>query len=146
MKKKGTILFAAIILFASTTFASNITEPTKQIKAAFNQLFNKATDVKWEALSGFYIATFKQGEQYLAAYFNPRGAIEAVSKNIATTSLPLMLQNGLQVKLQNGWITESSELSGRNGTEYYVTVENATAKTVYQTAGNNWSVYKTTTK
>jgi hypothetical protein len=146
MKKKVTVLFAVITLFVTTTFANNITEPNTQIKTTFSELFDKATEVNWETISGFYMATFKQGDQYLTAYFNPAGTIEAVSRNIVMTSLPLILQKELQDKVQNGWIIETSELLGKNGTAYYVTIENANTKTVYEATQNSWSVYKTLNK
>lgn len=146
MKKKLIIVFSALTLLVSTTFASNTTEPSQQIKIEFSRIFSPSTDVKWQVVSNFYVATFQQGEQYLTAYFNPSGNIEAVSRNILTTSLPLILQKGLQHKLQNAWVIESTELLGHNGTEYYVTLENANTKTTYNAPGGDWIVYKTIDK
>jgi len=92
------------------------------------------------------MATFKQGEQYLTAYFNPFGKMEAVSRNISTTALPLMLQKGLEDRRKNNWITETSELVNNNGTQYYITLENANTKTIYQSSGSEWTVYKSSEK
>src|SRR6476646_4170395 len=108
MKKKLIMVMSALTLLVGTTFASNTPEPSQQIKTEFSRVFTQSTDVKWQEVSNFYVATFKQGEQYLTAYFNPSGNIEAVSRNISTTSLPLILQKGLQHKLQNAWVAEGS--------------------------------------
>ena len=146
MKKKFISALVALTLLIGTTYANTTIEPTKEIKTGFNQLFTNASDVTWQHYSNFYIATFKQGTQHLTAYFNPMGGIEAVSRNISTATLPLLLQNGLHDKMQNAWVTESAELVTKNATEYYVRLENANTKTVYNASGTEWSVYKTTNK
>jgi len=146
MKKKFITVVAALALLVSTSFANNTTEPSQDIKTEFNRLFTNSTNVKWQMVSNFYMATFKQGEQYLTAYFNPLGKMEAVSRNISTTALPLMLQKGLEDRRKNNWITETAELVNNNGTQYYITLENANTKTIYQSSGSEWTVYKSSEK
>jgi len=140
MKKKMIALFAVTILLTSTTFATG--EPSSEIKKEFSQMFAKASEAKWEEVSNFYKVTFLEGGQYLTAFYNPSGEFESLARNISTAMLPLALQKDLQGKLQNAWITDSFELYGKNGTEYYVTVENANEKTLYRSNSTNWSIYK----
>lgn len=146
MKKKLTILFAATLLLAGTTFANNGIEPSAQIKSEFSRLFTKSTEASWEAVSGLYKVTFQQGGQYLTAFFTPAGTIESLARNISVSSLPMILQKGVQDKLATSWVSECFELLGKNGTEYYVTVENATAKTIYHASSNDWVTYENTKK
>ena len=61
--------------------------------------------------------------------------------------LPLILQKTLKDKAsETTWITDCIELFGENGTDYYVAIENADQKTIYQATGNSWDVYKRTDK
>lgn len=146
MKKKVITLFAATILLISTTFANNSTQPSAQIQNEFNSMFTKPTDVNWEVVSGLYKATFQQSGQYLTAFFYPDGKMESVSRNISVSALPLILQKTLQDKMEHSWISEGIEMSGPNGTEYYVTVENAATKTIYYASSTDWTIYKTIKK
>lgn len=140
MKKKMIALFAVTLLLTSTTFANG--EPSLEIKKEFSQMFTKESEANWQEESTFYKVTFLEGGQYLTAYYNPSGAFESLSRNINTGMLPLALQKDLQGKLQHAWVSESFELYRRNGTEYYITLENANEKTIYRSNGANWSTYK----
>ena len=140
MKKKMITLFAVTLLLTSTTFANG--GPSLEIKKQFSQMFTKASEAKWEEVSNFYKVTFLEGGQYLTAFYNASGEFVSLSRNVTTAMLPLALQKDLQGKLQDAWVTDSFELYGKNGTEYYVTLENANEKTMYRSGSTNWSIYK----
>lgn len=140
MKKKMITLFAVTLLLTSTTFANG--EPSLELKKEFSQMFAKATEVQWQEESNFYKVTFLEGEQYLTAFYNPSGEFESLSRNVSIAMLPLALQKDLQGKLQNAWVSDSFEIYGKNGTEYYVTLENANEKFIYRSNSTKWSVYK----
>lgn len=143
MKKKLTGLFAAIILFASASFANDGTQPSAQLQKEFNRIFAQSSEAKWEKVSDLYKVSFVQGGQYLTVYFSPLNRIESVSRNISTSTLPLILQKEIHDKLSNSsWITECFEIFGKNGTQYYATLENANEKTIYHSSGADWVVYK----
>jgi len=144
MKKKLTALFAGTILLISTSFANADLRPSKEVQNEFNRLFTDPKEVKWEQVSDFYKVTFNQKGEYLTAFFNPAGKIESVSRNITTNTLPLILQKTMESKLRDSWVTECFELYGKNGTEYYVTLQNADNTIVYRSDGNDWDVYKKT--
>lgn len=137
-----TALFTAIILFAMATFATTNPEPFIQAQGNFSQMFVKATNAQWEVVSGFHKVTFVYAGQHLTAFYNDMGEFESVSRNITTDMLPLMLQNALTQKLKASWISEGFEVSGNNGTRYYLTVENADEKAIYFSGGTEWSLYK----
>lgn len=141
-----TALFAAIILLTTATFATKNPEPFIQAQEKFNLMFAKSGNVQWEVVSGFHKVTFVHKGQHLTAYYNNMGEFESVSRNITMNMLPLMLQNALKEKLEASWVSEGFELSGNNGTRYYVTVENADEKTVYYSGSTEWSLYKRTQK
>ena len=144
MKKRLIALFAATILLLSTTFANTNIEPSLSVQTAFNRLFKQPTEIKWEMLNDLYKVSFVQSGQYLTAFFNPSGRVEAVSRNISTITLPLILQKRIEDKLPLSWVSECFELFGKNGTEYYVTIENADEKILYKATGNEWIKVKTT--
>lgn len=145
MKKKIISLLTAAVIVASTAFA-NSTEPSQQAQTTFNRMFANATEVKWEAASPLEQVSFKTNGQYLTAFFATDGHIQSVARHINTTSLPLILQKDLQDKMANAWLSESFELFGENGTEYYATLENAKTKTIYHATGTEWEKYKTIEK
>jgi len=142
MKKRLTALFAATILFISTTFANKNIDPSLPLQNEFSRLFTQPTEVKWELVSNFYKVSFVESGQHLTAFFNPSGKIEAVSRNISTAYLPLILQKRLQDKLSSSWITECFEVYGKNGTKYYVTIANANDKVLYMSNSDDWYKYK----
>ncbi|HEY2721066.1 MAG TPA: hypothetical protein VGI82_05045 [Chitinophagaceae bacterium] len=144
MKKRLTALFTATILFATATLANENIDPSLPVQNEFHHLFSQPTEVKWEVVSDFYKVSFVQSGQHLTAFFNPAGNIEAISRNISTVSLPLILQGRLQDKLASSWITDCFEMYGKNGTEYYVTIANANGKVLYVSNSDDWDKYKGT--
>ena len=147
MKKKLTVLFAALMLLSGVTFATNGITPSEELQKEFNRAFTQSTEVKWEKVDDYYKASFLQDGQYLFVYFDAFNNIESVSRNISINMLPLILQKTLKDKAsETTWITDCIELFGENGTEYYVAIENADQKTIYQANGNSWDVYKRTDK
>jgi hypothetical protein len=147
MKKKLIGLFATILLFTSAISANEGTQPSEQLQKEFSRAFAQSKEATWEKVADFYKVSFFLGDQYLTAIFNPSNRIESVSRNISIPTLPLALQKGIQDKLSGlAWVTECIEVSGKNGTEYYATVENADQKMAYHSNGRVWSVFKITEK
>ena len=147
MKTRITTLLAALMLISIATFASDSTKPSEQLQKEFSREFAKATDVQWERVANYYKASFIEDGQYLVAYFDESNQLESVSRNISTNMLPLILQKDLKDKLSESlWITDCFELLKENGTEYFVVLENADQKTIYQADEFGWNVYKRTEK
>lgn len=146
MKKNLTTLFVALVLLTSAAMANENNEPSLQAKNEFNRMFAQATEVKWESVANLDKVTFIHAGQHLTAFFNSLGEFESVSRNISISTLPLLLQKGLQDKLWASWVSESFEVAGTNGTKYYVTIENANEKTIYSSSSTEWYVYKKSQK
>ena len=147
MKTRITTLLAALMLISIVTFANEGIKPSEQLQKEFSQEFAQATDVKWEKVADYYKASFIEDGQYFVAYFDAFNQIESISRNISTIMLPLILQKSLKDKAsETTWIKGCIELFGEKGTEYYVVIENADQKTIYQANGNSWDVFKRTDK
>ena len=146
MKKKIVTLLAFVLLAIATTFA-NGNDISKEARAAFAVSFAKATDVKWEKENTYCKAFFTMNGQSLSALFDEEGKLIALSRNILSTDLPLNLQAALARNFSGYWITDLAEYAVGSETLYYLTVENADQKTVYESVGTyDWSLLKKTAK
>jgi hypothetical protein len=127
MKKFKTVLTAIVMLFASSAFATDPTEPnvSPRVKAAFENDFSKASQVNWEKASDFYFASFTLNNVQVDAAYNEEGQLIGTSRRISTEQLPLNISLSLAEKYEgyqlNGPIIE---LTYEGLTRYYVTVEN----------------------
>src|SRR5204862_2609286 len=120
---------------------------SKDARASFAATFAKATDVQWENENTFCKAIFKMNGQSLSALFAEEGKLIAISRNILSTELPLNLQAAIVKKFNGYWITDLAEYAVGNETLYYLTVENADQKTVYESVATyDWSLLKKTAK
>src|SRR5687767_5889169 len=147
MKTRITTLLAALMLISIVTFANDGIKPSELLQKELSHEFAQATDVKWEKVADYYKASFIEDGQSLVVYFDAFNKIESISRSIGTNMLPLILQKDLKNKIsESSWVADCFELSGKNGTQYYVVLENADQKTIYQADGFSWSVYKKTEK
>lgn len=134
------MLFASS-LFAKSSHASDIIS-AKALKS-FQTTFTQAKDAEWIVIDKYYKVQFVMNEQTLTAYYNADGSLLSVTRNISSTQLPLMLLAQLKNKYHNQWVSELFEMSNENGTDYYVTLENADTKTILKSSNNsNWVLYK----
>lgn len=110
---------------------------------SFQHSFAAAKEVTWEQYNELYKAKFALNGQYLTAFFTAEGELFAVTKNILSTQLPVLLQVKLKSCHNNFWITDLFELSNEEGVTYFVTLENADNKLVLKSDANSgWLVYK----
>lgn len=146
MKSKIIGLFTAIILLSNVSFANGI-EPSEALQKEFNKEFAQSTDVEWEKVADYYKASFLMDGKFLTVYFDAFNNIEAISRNISTSMLPLILQSNMKYKLsETSWIADCFELSSEKSTEYFIVVETADQKVFYQANGTDWDLYKTVDK
>ena len=147
MKTRMTTLLTALMLISIVTFANDGIKPSEKLQKEFSQEFAQATDVKWEKVADYYKASFIEDGQYFAVYFDAFNQIQSISRHISTNMLSLILQKELKNKIsESSWIADCFELSGKNGTEYYVVLEDADQKMFYQADEFTWSVFKRTDK
>ena len=146
MKKKMLTLMAFAILSITSVFAGG-NDVNKNALAAFSASYSKATNVKWNKEENYYVASFQMNGQWLNALISEEGEMIAVSRNILPTELPLKLQATINNNYSAYWISDLVEYAVDNETKYFITVENADAKTILENVGTyDWSVMKTIAK
>ncbi len=137
-------LFFSLLLFVTMSmnaFAAD-TAVSPDILKSFKKTFSTAKDVTWSTSNDLYKADFVYRSQYITAYYDAEGNMLALTKNILSTELPLLLGTSLREHYSNHWISEVLEVSTEDGSRYYVTLENADEKVVLKSVQNNWSVAK----
>ncbi|MEO5681077.1 MAG: hypothetical protein ABIQ88_00485 [Chitinophagaceae bacterium] len=141
MKKKIITLLAFVILAVTTSFAGN--EISKNAISTFTGSFAKATGVTWEKAEKYYKASFRLNGQSLNALLSEEGEMIAVSRNILSTELPVSLQLALNKNISGNWISELVEYAVHGETKYFITLEDADKKTIFQSDGTyDWSLFK----
>jgi hypothetical protein len=145
---KKIMLMLAMVLSLSTMYAFTGEEAiNKQAVSQFKSQFRTATDTRWTTGKNYYKVEFNQEDQKLFAYYNFQGEFVAVCRYISSLSLPFSLQNNLKKNYSGLWISDLFEMATKDGTSYYVTLENADGKVVLSsTDGNTWSVFERSKK
>jgi len=145
---KKMIMMVAMVFSLSTMYAFTGEEAvSKQAVNNFQSQFKGATETNWTIGKNYYKVAFNLGDQKLFAYYNTEGDFIAVTRYISSVQLPLTLQTGLKNDYSNYWISDLFEMADKDGTSYYVTLEDADAKIVLQsTDGKNWYSYSKSKK
>ena len=139
------VLFVLIMFLASYAAGST---PGNQgpvhpaVLESFNNAFRNAEEVNWTESKEFYKAQFRLNCQHVFAFYAKNGSLIATTRNMLFTELPVILQTSLE-ELQNGyWITDLFELSNDEGTNYFITLENADTRLVLRSNKSDWDIYQ----
>jgi hypothetical protein len=109
---------------------------------SFENTFSNATDVDWTVSAAFVKVQFALDGQYINAFYHADGELFAITRNIASSQLPVMLRANLKKQTENMWISELFELTTEEGTSYFVCLENADARVVLKSTDNkNWESF-----
>jgi hypothetical protein len=115
---------------------------TPVVLKSFVATFSNAKEVDWKVSNNLYNAQFALDGQYINAYYNGNGELVALTRNITTSQLPVMLQAELKKQTGKYWITGLFELTNEEGTFYYVSLENADNRIVMKSTDNRfWDSY-----
>jgi hypothetical protein len=141
---KKMIMMLAMVFTLSTMWAFTGEEAvSKQAVSNFKEQFKSSTDANWTTGKNYYKVAFTMSDQKLFAYYNMEGDFIAVTRYISSLQLPFNLQIGLKNDYSKYWISDLFEMADKDGTTYYVTLENADAKIVLQsTDGKNWYTFE----
>ena len=143
---KKMIMALAFIAFTIAAIAGE-KEIDKRIKQSFEKEFAGAVDVTWYTYDEYIRVDFTFKDMRLVGYYNNEGETLALVRNIQFSSLPLMLQLDLKKNYKDYWISQICELSNKEGTQYYLTLENADMTTKLRSTGSNdWYVASKGTK
>jgi|SRR5688572_6200742 len=142
---KKIIIMLAITISSLAVFAGE-ENVNKKVLNAFSQEFAGAKDVKWTAYETYYKASFVFNSQFVYAFYKLDGEMVAMTRNISSLDLPMTLQASLK-KYTGYWISDLFEISNNDGTNYYITMENAGSKIILKSnSGGNWNVFKKSAK
>ena len=145
MKPLFVLLIIVSSFLAKTSFASD--GVSSHVLKSFSTTFASAKDVTWSSTNSYHKAQFILNDQVLTAFYATDGKLMAITRNISTFQLPIMLQSALKKNIRNQWVTELFEVSNDNGTEYYVTLENANSKTILKSGDSaTWTVHERSRK
>jgi hypothetical protein len=143
MKKRILSLALMLMIGLSSTFANNAEGVNQKVMSSFKKEFANAKDVKWESGKDFVKATFTLNGQILFAYYSENGDMLAMTRNIVSSQLPIVLLNDLKKDYSNFWITDLFEMAADNETAYYVTLECSDNVIVLKSIdASNWEVFK----
>jgi hypothetical protein len=144
--KKFMTAIAFVIVSITSSFAGG-NDISKSAQSTFTATYAKATHIVWEKTDSYYKVSFQLNGQALSALLSYQGEIIAVSRNIVSYELPILLQSSLDIDLSSSWITGLAEYAVDNRTVYYATVENARQTIIFESTGDyGWTILKTTTK
>ncbi|HVZ55623.1 MAG TPA: hypothetical protein VG870_03105 [Chitinophagaceae bacterium] len=139
MKK---ILVALSLLITCGAFAGE-DQVSPRILDAFHRDFANITQVAWSIGDHVFKAEFDLEGQPVAAYYSVNGDLMGMTRNLATSRLPVRLQTSLRKNFESYWVSGLFELANEDGTTYYITLENADQRVVLRSLnGGNWSVYQ----
>lgn len=146
MKKMMLALALFVTVGISAAFASE-GEVSQKVLNSFKQEFSTAVQVTWTTSADYYKASFTLNGLKIFAYYSPDGELLGVSRYISSLQLPLQLLTQLKNSYTEYWITDLFELSNHEGTQYYVTLENADSSIVLKSEGlEKWHCFSKRTK
>ena len=139
--KRLFILLAMVVSFTASN-ATNREMVAPAVVASFQKTFGNASEVSWSSSRDFYKVQFLLNNQYITAFYAEDGEMLALTKNISSTQLPILLDANLRMHYEGYWISELIECSTSDDVAYYVTLENANEKIILKSYSSNWSVQK----
>ena len=143
-------LFLALTLLGtvlcSAAFA-NDGQVTNTVLTSFRATFKNADEARWSKVEDLYKAVFNLNQQEFVAFFNERGRLVATTRYLTFIQLPLSLQLNLGKYTKDHKVTEVFEVNNEEGSQFFVTVENAARRIVLASVTNtDWVKYKKTRK
>ena len=145
--KKILIAVAVFLTITTGTAFANTTEVNPKVIKAFNTAFVSVDDVTWTTGSDFYKASFIYNSKYVYAYYFLDGKFLGLTRLMATSELPLILQTKIKKNYADKWVTDLFEVSNADGTAYYLTVEDAENVMIVKSAGgSDWVTVSKTKK
>jgi hypothetical protein len=138
------ILILLIILssFNQRSFACGENDIPCAAMESFNRAFAGADEATWTNGNGFAKVVFTIKGQYITAFYTNEGELIALTRNLLSNQLPLLLQSSLKNNYSCYWITDLFEWSSDDEICYYVTLENAEGKIILKSSNNNWTFLK----
>ena len=141
MKRLAIALSLFATVFTTSSFASDGTVSPEVLKS-FQSTFATAKDIDWSVTEELYKVHFTLNGQHITAFYKMDGTMAALTRNITVMQLPVNLQASLKNDYKNYWVSDMFEVSNEEGTQYYVTLENADVKMIMKSAAASWTTYQ----
>jgi len=139
-------IFILLLLITGLAANSTPTKPEPAAVKAFEAAYGKQASANWTCTPKGCEVQFELKGQVITAIYSHAGKLRWYEKHILSTQLPVALQMTMKSFMGNYWISDVKEQSGKTGTAYTVTIENASSKLVLTNTGNQWQVIKRSTK
>lgn len=125
MKKFKIVLTAIVMLLSISSFATEPDKVSQVVKAAFENDFSKASQVRWEKSNDFYFASFTLNNVNVDAAYTEAGELVGTSRRILLEQVPLSVSLAIAEKYKGYTVDKAAvELTFEGVTRYYVNVEN----------------------
>jgi len=144
--KRLVLTLTIALSFVSLSSFANDPDVNAAALQSFNKSFKNATEVNWTISNTFYKANFVLDGQYVAAYYDGDGKMIALTRNVSSTQLPIVLQANLKKNYENFWISDLFEVTNEEGTSYFVTIENADTTMILKSNNQCWERFKKQSK
>lgn len=142
-----TFALVAMLLTASSTFATPTDDSNETVKVAFHKDFKKAELTATEVKATYTKLTFKLNGVVMYAFYSDNGQLLAVTRNITSNQLPIQLLLDVKKNYSDYWITDLFELTGDGASNYYITLENADQRVTLRSNGSDtWETYERKSK
>jgi hypothetical protein len=143
---KHLMVILALTLSVSCMAADEV-KVAKPVLESFNASFKNANEVNWTVVEDHYKVNFMLNGQYISAFYNAEGHMLALTRNISTQQLPLVLQMALKNQYEKYWITDLFEVNNESGIYYYVTLENGGTRHVMKAGTDTvWTSFMKSSK
>lgn len=140
---KKIMILLAMMLACTINMLASTEEPDQQVINAFKKEFATAQDITWSMTNQFYRADFENNGERVFAFYTINGELYCVGRYILSTQLPYYLQKNLKKEYADYWIADLFEISGENGTKYYVTLKKGDSKIVLESGDNiTWELFR----
>jgi hypothetical protein len=147
MKKKILMMVLLLSTLLAGAFANNSNGDNEKAVSSFRKEFTHAEEIKWESGKDLAKVTFKLNGQVMFAYYSENGDLVALTRNITSNQLPIILMADLKRNYDGYWISELFEISAPDSRSYYITLENADYTLVLKSVdANDWQIFKKTRK
>ena len=148
MKTKILALLVAAMIIVNVSYAKSTDNNVNEtVLTSFSEQFEKASDVEWLKMDGYYKATFTWNDQYLTAFYDDNGESISVARNVVLKDMPILLQTNLADEYKGYWVSDLFEYTTKDSNRYYVTIESADKKIILESVDSSyWEVFKKSNK
>ncbi len=122
---KMMLVLAMFVMVGTTTVFAREDNVSQKVLNSFKTEFATAEDVTWSTGSNYYQAAFTLSGHKVFAYYTLEAELMGLGRYISSLQLPLHLLTELKTNYSGYWISDLFEVSNDDGTQYYITLENA---------------------